>query len=288
MNYAQPAGYVYAIENTVNNRCYIGSAADYKSRWHSHRSSLRRGKHHSFILQRAWDKYGESAFVFKLLIVCPLTQRIDYENRLMALQSYNVLRTAKEQLVRGGWHHTEEFRQKIAVVHKGKSLTVEHRQKLANAACNRVYDAASREKAKARQLKLMETDASYKAKLQGAGDKARKLRSENCAQRVRTVHAAILAGSTVQAACKQHKIAQESFYKHAKAMSLPLSGHANRVKNVLSINADKAKIAYAALTAGETVSNACKNAGIATNTLYRYMQKFKLPKIGHQNRKQAE
>jgi group I intron endonuclease len=283
----QAVGYVYAIENTVNNRCYIGSATDYKSRWHTHRSSLRRGKHHSFILQRAWDKYGEGAFAFKVLVICAKEQRIEYENRLMPLQSYNVLRTAKEQLVRGGWHHTEEFRQKMAGVHKGKALSAEHRQKLADAARKRVYDAASRKKARDRQLKLLSSDAAHKQALYEAGEKARKLKSEACAQRARLAHEAILSGLTLQAACKQYKIAQETFYKHTKSMSLPLSGHASRIKKVLSANSDKAKSAYEALKTGETINNACKNVGIATNTLYRYMQKFHLPKIGHQNRKQA-
>jgi group I intron endonuclease len=224
----QAVGYVYAIENTVNNRCYIGSATDYKSRWHTHRSSLRRGKHHSFILQRAWDKYGEGAFAFKVLVICAKEQRIEYENRLMALQSYNVLRTAKEQLVRGGWHHTEEFRQKIAGVHKGKALSAEHRQKLADAARKRVYDAASRQKARDRQLELLSSDAAYKQALYEAGEKARKLKSEACAQRARLAHESILSGLTVRAACKHNKISEQAFYKYIKTMSLSLPGHKNR------------------------------------------------------------
>lgn len=61
MNYAD-AGYIYAIRNTVNGNAYIGSTTNYKSRWFTHKSLLRKGKHHSFILQRAWDKYGEAAF----------------------------------------------------------------------------------------------------------------------------------------------------------------------------------------------------------------------------------
>jgi len=223
----QAVGYVYAVENTVNNRCYIGSASDYKSRWHTHRSSLRRGKHHSFILQRAWDKYGEDAFVFKVLVICALEQRIEYENCLMPLQSYNVLRTARERLVRGGWKHTEAFRQKMSVLHKGKRLTAEHCEKLAEAARTREYDAESREKARQRQLKLLASDV-YKQKLHEAGEKARTLKSEACAQRARLAHAALLAGATVRNACKQNKISEQAFYKHVKTMSLSLPGHKNR------------------------------------------------------------
>ena len=68
-------------------------------------------------------------------------------------------------------------------------------------------------------------------------------------------------------------------------MSLPRLGHANRTKKITSANEAKAKNAYSLLVAGYTITNACKEAGIATNTLYRYMQTLGLPKIGHKNRK---
>jgi group I intron endonuclease len=223
----QAVGYVYSIENTVNNRCYIGSATDYKSRWNAHRSSLRRGKHHSFILQRAWDKYGESAFAFKVLVICAKEQRIEYENRLMPLQSYNVLRTAKEKLVRGGWKHTDAFRQKMSAIHKGKTLTDEHRQKLAEVARNREYDSKRRNNCKERQLKLMQSE-EYKNRVLAAAEKGRKTRSEVCAKRARLAYEAIQAGSTMRNACKLNKISELAFYKHIKLMALPLLGHKKR------------------------------------------------------------
>jgi group I intron endonuclease len=214
----QAVGYVYAIENTVNNRCYIGSATDYKSRWNAHRSSLRRGKHHSFILQRAWDKYGEDAFAFKVLVICAKEQRIEYENRLMPLQSYNILRTAKEQLVRGGWKHMDAFRQKMSAIHKGKKLTNEHRQKLAEVARTRKYDSKRRNNCKERQLKLMQSE-EYTKSLTVFLEKARKVKSDNCAKKTNLVYAEVQNGLSVRDACKLHKISEEAFYKHAKAMS---------------------------------------------------------------------
>lgn len=223
----QAAGYVYAIENTVNNRCYIGSATNYKNRWHTHRSSLRRGVHHSFVLQRAWDKYGEAAFVFKLLLVCPLDQRIEYENRLMPLQSYNVLRTAKERLVRGGWSHTEAFRQKLSELNKGKVLSVEHRKKLSEAALVRQYDEAFKEKARRRQLGIFPSDAT-KAKLSTAVKNARSAEVENKIQATKMAYALVIAGTSVKNACKLHGISNTSFYKYANMLSLPLVGHAHR------------------------------------------------------------
>ena len=223
MNYAQPVGYIYAIENTVNSRCYIGSTANYKSRWHTHRSRLRNGKHHSFILQRAWDKYGEGAFVFKLLVVCPLEQRIDYENRLMPLQSYNIARTAKETLVRGGWKHTAEVRQRLSESHKGRKFTEEHRKNMAQAARNRVYDAAFKEKARQRQISLLSSE-KYRNKLYEYGENARKVKIEKCKQKTVAAHKLVLEGATVKNACEAHNLAQETFYKYTKLMNLVLRG----------------------------------------------------------------
>lgn len=55
---------VYIILNLVNSHMYVGSSYDIEHRWRKHREALRRGKHHSPYLQRAWAKYGESAFTF--------------------------------------------------------------------------------------------------------------------------------------------------------------------------------------------------------------------------------
>lgn len=58
---------VYAIANRANGRMYVGSAKNIEVRWQQHRTMLRNGTHHSFYLQRAWDKYGESAFILQVL-----------------------------------------------------------------------------------------------------------------------------------------------------------------------------------------------------------------------------
>lgn len=55
---------VYKIINTVNNKFYVGSTKNFVRRKGQHLSELRRGVHHSIVLQRAWDKYGESNFIF--------------------------------------------------------------------------------------------------------------------------------------------------------------------------------------------------------------------------------
>lgn len=55
---------IYCIENKENGLAYIGQAVDIKRRWAQHRSDLRAQRHDNEHLQRAWNKYGESAFKF--------------------------------------------------------------------------------------------------------------------------------------------------------------------------------------------------------------------------------
>lgn len=73
---------IYKITNTVNGKYYIGSAVSINRRWNVHRSQLRSGKHHSIVLQRAWDKYGESAFKFSVV------EYVDRDRLLETEQKY--------------------------------------------------------------------------------------------------------------------------------------------------------------------------------------------------------
>ena len=61
---------VYMIKNKINGKFYIGSSVDITYRWARHKRQLRNGNHHSIHLQRAWDKYGEENFEFKVIEEC--------------------------------------------------------------------------------------------------------------------------------------------------------------------------------------------------------------------------
>lgn len=223
MNY-DGAGYIYAIKNRVNGHAYIGSTTNYKSRWHTHRSTLRRRVHHSFVLQKAWDKYGEAAFVFELLLVCPAELRVFYEQRLMALETYNVLRTPKECEVRGGWRHTDEFKAKMSTLRKGKALTAEHRKKLSKAALGRIYDAEFRIKASARQRGVSPSQQT-RARLSAAVAAARAAEVLANETTVRRLYELAQSGQTITALCKDAGITTNTFYSHCKRLGLPNLKH---------------------------------------------------------------
>lgn len=61
---------IYSITCQENDRRYIGSSMNITARWYAHKWALRHGRHYNTHLQRAWDKYGESKFVFEILEEC--------------------------------------------------------------------------------------------------------------------------------------------------------------------------------------------------------------------------
>lgn len=78
-----PKAGIYEIVNTINGHKYIGQAINVNVRWAQHRWSLRRRKGVNRYLQAAWNKYGESAFAFR--VIAPLYLPI-IEGRLTQLE----------------------------------------------------------------------------------------------------------------------------------------------------------------------------------------------------------
>ena len=61
-------GIIYRIFCKANNKSYVGSSdRTCRRRRNEHWCRLRQGKHHSFHLQRAWNKYGEQSFIYEVL-----------------------------------------------------------------------------------------------------------------------------------------------------------------------------------------------------------------------------
>ena len=58
---------IYAIVNIITGNQYIGSSKNSYVRRKTHFNLLRRGAHHSIVLQRAFDKHGEDKFKFVVI-----------------------------------------------------------------------------------------------------------------------------------------------------------------------------------------------------------------------------
>lgn len=68
---------IYKIRNVVNNKFYVGSAVDTRTRFRQHRRLLRKKAHHCKHLQSSWDKYGEDAFKFEVVENVPFRERLE-------------------------------------------------------------------------------------------------------------------------------------------------------------------------------------------------------------------
>lgn len=84
---------VYEIRNVVNGHKYIGSSLHVAKRFRLHLNKLRTNQHCNPYLQRAWNKYGESNFVFKPLLYCDKENRVVYEQMCIdgLHPQYNIL-----------------------------------------------------------------------------------------------------------------------------------------------------------------------------------------------------
>jgi len=59
---------IYIIQNIITKDFYLGSSWYIDNRFRNHRSLLKKNKHHSIILQRAWNKYKKKNFIMILFI----------------------------------------------------------------------------------------------------------------------------------------------------------------------------------------------------------------------------
>ena len=169
---------IYQIRNLINNKVYIGSAANLKQRWYCHQSYLKRRRHNNVHLQRAWNKCGDDAFVFEVLITCHPSMCIWYEQQFLDQwkPAYNISPTASSSLgvkhtdvakrnmgnAQMGRKHTDETKHKISKAHMGNTATkgrklrprsAQHKRRLSEAGRGRVVSIETRRKLGAARAK---------------------------------------------------------------------------------------------------------------------------------------
>lgn len=124
---------VYSITNTANDSRYIGSSIDLYRRWTTHKRDLRKGIHGNQILQRAWNKYGESSFEFTILLVCTKDDTLLHEQRYLDEEKpeYNICVNVRGTMT--GRTMAEEQRRKIGDANRGHVMSDEQKLKLSEA-----------------------------------------------------------------------------------------------------------------------------------------------------------
>ena len=118
---------IYAIE-TLSGRKYIGSSVNIGQRWGQHKSHLRSGKHHCIALQRAYNKYGEDALQFKIILECEKEQLLDHEQSWIDRFERDELYNAS--MIAGRVEMTPEVCAKVSATLMGHPVSPEARAKM--------------------------------------------------------------------------------------------------------------------------------------------------------------
>lgn len=62
---------IYSITNQITGDKYIGQTkVNFEVRWGRHINDLKNNSHDNEYLQRAWNKYGDNAFIFEAIHIC--------------------------------------------------------------------------------------------------------------------------------------------------------------------------------------------------------------------------
>lgn len=165
---------IYRIFNIKNHKSYIGSAVNLHHRKTVHFRFLRKGLHHSIILQRAFNKYGEEVFRFEVLEECQKDLLINREQFYMDLYKpqYNIQKVAGSSL---GRPCNEETRQKISKKNKGKKMSEETCKKMSESRKGIPPSQNCRDKAKeARKILIVSEETRRKI-----GDASRRRKPDS-------------------------------------------------------------------------------------------------------------
>lgn len=223
---------VYVIKNTANGKFYVGSAMDVDRRWRDHRYALRAGKHINVKLQRAWNKYGEEAFLFKILETVQDTERLlereqEWLDLLEAvLVGYNISLSATAPNF--GTVLSEEHRAKISASNMGRKQPPSVGAAVAERNRTRVISAETRAKmglaGKNRAPISEETRAKMKASWQlrklAEETRPKKLASRIVSEATRAKISAAHAGKQVSEETKQ-KISEACRKRQKEGWALP-------------------------------------------------------------------
>lgn len=199
---------VYKILNLNTGKVYIGSGAvSIKGRWKDHRNNLRKGTHSNKYLQGSWNKHGENAFLFVVVLFCDPCDCIKHEQIYIdkhkaANPKFGYNRRVKAESNLGMFVRPETGR-KISLANKGVKKSREHclaiskslrGKKKSETAIRNVANAKrgkkltdSQKAAISRGLKLAhQIDPSFRLRV--ANKTRGKKRSQESIEKVRAVH----------------------------------------------------------------------------------------------------
>lgn len=150
MNYIVPEaeesvkGGVYRL--VVGRFYYYGRTSDFRKRWKSHLSHLRKGNHQNRKLQSAYNKYGESAVRYRPLLKCPRDAAALVEAELIesCIDDRDCANFRREN--GESYTHSQESRELMSRSRKGRQLSEETKRKLSEVLSTRFFSDTHRKR----------------------------------------------------------------------------------------------------------------------------------------------
>lgn len=104
---------VYEIVNIINGKRYIGSNVNINKRFKTHKRQLKKGTHHSILLQRAYNKYGTDYFKYRVICKCDKNYKQFIEQLYLDSMKpeYNISKSSKCPML--GRKHSQESIEKF-------------------------------------------------------------------------------------------------------------------------------------------------------------------------------
>lgn len=108
---------IYYIRNRISGKVYIGGSKNINQRFYYHRYRLIKKNHDNRHLQHAWNKYGESNFIFEIVQRCQV-ENLDATEQVYIDCNGNKYNIAPEANLPP---MTAETKAKIGAANKGKT-----------------------------------------------------------------------------------------------------------------------------------------------------------------------
>lgn len=140
-----PTRAIYAIQ-CEDGRAYVGGSSDLDRRWKEHRAELRRGAHHSRILQEVWHLLGEASFRLVVLELVPEGADLmaAEQRHIDIVRSLGLLLNAMPNATAKGVTRTQDTRAKMSAWQIGKKHSAQTKSRISAANSGRTHSAQSR------------------------------------------------------------------------------------------------------------------------------------------------
>jgi group I intron endonuclease len=136
-------GFIYIIENEINDKLYVGRTLNVHKRKRAHFSKYSK----NLAIKSAIEKYGAQRFDFVLLESCDSEEELN-AREIYWIEKLSTLSPSGYNLKQGGQSGspTEIVRKRMSVAHQGIPLSPEHRMAISQAAEGREVSAETRSK----------------------------------------------------------------------------------------------------------------------------------------------